>query len=125
MLIDGLKSTAGGGGFESTGTSQKLGNYSLALLGVNNPSAENSQTVLARINPHTRPSKANLCGAVNLVKLAGDNYANTLSVNSQSIINGEDMLVCGFGGGDTIDGSGVMKSLNAAQTQPATQPPAP
>ena len=106
VLIDGLKLTAAGGGFESTGTSQKLGSYSLALLGVNNPSAENSQTVLARINPlYTRPSKANLCGAVNLVKLAGDNYANTLSVNSQSIINGEDMLVCGFGGGDTIDGS--------------------
>lgn len=106
VLIDGLKSTAGGGGFESTETSQKLGNYSLALLGVNNPSAENSQTVLARINPlYTRPSKANLCGAVNLVKLAGDNYANTLTVNSQSIINGEDMLVCGFGGGDTIHGS--------------------
>ena len=106
VLIDGLQATAGGGGFESTGTSQKLGDYSLALLGVNNPSAENSQTVLARINPlYTRPSNANLCGAVNLIKLAGDKYANTLSVNGQSIINGEDMLVCGFGGGDTIHGS--------------------
>ena len=106
VMIDGLDATAAGSGFSASVSGQKLVNYNLALRGFEVANLEQSRTTLARINPlYTRPSSANLCGAANYVKLAGTSAAETLVVQESSTHSGEDMLICGFGGGDHITGA--------------------
>lgn len=108
VLIDGLNANAAGAGFSVTASGQKLANYQLALRGYQVANLEQSRSTLARINPlYTRPSAANLCGAANYVKLAGTNQADTLVVQTSALNNGDDMLICGFGGGDHITGTGA------------------
>ena len=106
VMIDGLDATAAGSGFSASVSGQKLVDYNLALRGFEVANVEQSRTTLARINPlYTRPSSANLCGAANYVKLAGTSAADTLVVQQGSTHSGEDMLICGFGGGDHITGA--------------------
>jgi len=106
-LLDGLDGSANGGGFAATPTGDgEMVGFALTLRGLASRSFSQPDNGHTRISPlYSRPSDLDLCGAANMVKLAGTTGADTLTMAIGQVQAGEDVLICGFGGGDTIRGS--------------------
>jgi len=106
-LLDGLDGSANGGGFAATPTADgEMVGFALTLRGLASRSFSQPDNGHTRISPlYSRPSDLDLCGAANMVKLAGTTGADTLTMAIGQVQAGEDVLICGFGGGDTIRGS--------------------
>mgnify|MGYP003334812271 FL=1 len=106
-LLDGLDGSASGGGFAATPTGDdEMVAFALTLRGLASRSFSQPDNGHTRISPlYSRPSDLELCGAANMVKLAGSAGADTLTMAIGQVQAGEDVLICGFGGGDTIRGS--------------------
>ena len=115
-ILDGLDGTEAGGGFSaSTNSNNKSASFTLSLKGHSRVTYRQQDTVRSRVNPlYARPSENSLCDASNLVKLNGSsNTADTLVIAIGQVQAGEDILICGWGlgnsavgaAGDTITGS--------------------
>jgi len=119
-MIDGLDGGATGGGFNSEAINNKMARYTLAIKGKVAQTLEPLMNGHTRISPlFTRPSDLNLCGAANLVKLSGDSTQENISIDVNQIKEGEDILICGFGGGDTIKGSWANDILECGSSSDA------
>ena len=117
-LLDGLDGSATDGGFAiSASQDGKLANFTLALKGHATVKYGLSTGARSRISPlFSRPSEGSLCEASNMVKLQGDSGANTLSTTTITAVVGEDILICGYGGGDTISGSSANDIIEGGDT---------
>lgn len=120
-LLDGLDGSAGGGGFAATPTGDgEMVSFALTLRGQASRSFSQPDSGNTRISPlYSRPSDLELCGAANMVKLAGSAGADTLTMQIGQVNLGEDVLICGFGGGDTIRGSQANDILECGGTDTA------
>jgi len=120
-LLDGLDGNSGGGGLVvSNPLSQdgKHASFSLALKGHSTVKYGSITGARTRISPlYSRPSDGSLCEASNLVNVAGKaGEADTITVPLAQINNGEDVLICGYGGGDNITGSDANDIIEAGDT---------
>jgi len=104
--------SATGGGFsinqnEVLASEGKHLSFTLALKGHATARYGRATGARTRISPlYSRPSDGSLCEASNLVNVAGKpGEADNISVPLSQIKSGEDVLICGYGGGDTITGS--------------------
>ncbi|MCF8133044.1 MAG: hypothetical protein K9J72_07975 [Synechococcus sp. Tobar2m-G35] len=106
-LLDGLDGGAESGGFLATPEPDgEMVSFKLTLRGQASRSFSQPDRGHTRISPlYSRPSDLDLCGAANMVKLAGTASADDLTMQIGQVNLGEDVLICGFGGGDTIRGS--------------------
>ena len=122
-MIDGLNGASLEGGFSATPSSDgKHTSFTLALKGHATVKYGSITGARTRISPlYSKPSIGSLCDASNLVKVAGKaDQADTLSVPIEQIKDGEDVLVCGYGGGDTITGSSANDIMEAGDTGEST-----
>ena len=122
-LLDGLDGESADGGFSATtSTDGKHASFTLALKGHATVKYGSITGARTRISPlYSKPSIGSLCDASNLVKVAGKaDQADTLSVPIEQIKDGEDVLVCGYGGGDTITGSSANDIMEAGDTGEST-----
>ena len=117
-LLDGLDGSADAGGFDvSPSQDGKFANFTLALKGHATVKYGLSTGARSRISPlFSRPSEGSLCDASNMVKIQGDTSANDLSTTSNNAVVGEDILICGYGGGDTITGSDANDIIEGGDT---------
>lgn len=107
-MLDGLDGDSAGGGFSAApSTDGKHASFTLALKGHATVKYGSIAGARTRISPlYSRPSDGSLCDASNLVKVAGNaEEADVITVPVAQINSGEDVLVCGYGGGDSITGS--------------------
>lgn len=120
-LLDGLDGSAGGGGFVATPSADgELVGFNLSLRGLASRSFSQADSGHTRISPlYSRPSDLDLCGAANLVRLSGTSSADDLTMQIGQVNLGEDVLICGFGGGDTIRGSQANDILECGGTDTA------
>ena len=125
-LLDGLDGTADeGGGFISssnTSNSSKYADFILALKGHATVKYGQVTAARSRISPlYTRPTVNSLCDASNMVKVKGTSGPDTdLSAENISVLRGEDILLCGYGGGDSITGSSANDIIEAGDTGSST-----
>lgn len=125
-LLDGLDGTVNeGGGFISssnTSNSPKYTDFILALKGHATVKYGQVTAARSRISPlYTRPSVNSLCDASNMVKVKGTSGPDTnLSAENISVLRGEDILLCGYGGGDVIAGSSANDIIEAGDTGSST-----
>lgn len=109
-ILDGLDGTdLSKAGFKVTalGTNNKAVSFTITLK-EHTVSQVYKQTDAsrARILPlFNRPNDYSLCIGNSYIKLAGTSDAESLQVADGEINEGEDILICGYGGGDTITGS--------------------
>ena len=99
-IVDGLDSSAAGGGFTATASSDnKQVNFTISLKGHARITYSQQDAARTRISPlYTRPSENSLCEASNLVKLAGSSTsADNLVMAIGQVAVGEDILICGGG----------------------------
>lgn len=118
-MLDGLDGTSSDGGFSaSPSTDSKYTSFILALKGHATVKYGSVAGARTRISPlYSRPSDGSLCDASNLVKVAGTaEEADVITVPIAQINSGEDVLVCGYGGGDTITGSSANDIIEAGDT---------
>ena len=123
LILDGLDATSSGGGFSATPSSDgKHTSFTLSLKGHATIKYGSITGARTRINPlYTKPSDGSLCDASNLVKVAGNaDEADEITVPIAQINSGEDVLVCGYGGGDTITGSNANDIIEAGETGSST-----
>ena len=110
-LLDGLEGTVEeGDGFiaiTNTANSSKYTDFILSLKGHATVKYGQVTATRSRISPlYTRPTINSLCDASNMVKVKGTSGPDTnLSAENISVLRGEDILLCGYGGGDSITGS--------------------
>ena len=125
-LLDGLDGTVDeGGGFISssnTANSSKYTDFILALKGHATVKYGQVTSARSRISPlYTRPSVNSLCDASNMVKVKGTSGPDSnLSAENISVLRGEDILLCGYGGGDSITGSNANDIIEAGDTGSST-----
>ena len=125
-LLDGLDGTVDeGGGFISssnTSNSSKYADFILALKGHATVKYGQVTAARSRISPlYTRPTVNSLCDASNMVKVKGTSGPDTdLSAENISVLRGEDILLCGYGGGDSITGSSANDIIEAGDTGSST-----
>ena len=108
VLLDGLDGNKNGNGFTATASSDaKKASFSIALKGHStNLTYRQSDSARTRINPYqSRPSGNKLCVADNYIRLEGTENADVLEMGIGEVLEGEDILICGRGGNDTITGS--------------------
>ena len=109
QILDGLDRSKPGGGFNINGVSSngKEVSFELALRGhALNSTYIQEDATQARITPlFIRPSEYSYCTGNAFVKLQGTSEAEELTIQSGNIDIGEDILICGNGGGDEITGS--------------------
>ena len=111
LIVDGLSSTASGGGFSENTT----GKYTLLTIikGLSSRVYSMSIGAKARINKlYSKPSINSLC-SLNTLKISG-------SVDTADILNDSDygaltgnLLICGNGGGDSIHGTAARDIIEA------------
>jgi len=116
-ILDGL----GGDGFTvNPSEDQKYASYILELKGHTTKKHGHDIPTAARtrISPlYARPSDGSLCEASNLVNVAGKiEVPDIITVPLAQIKNGEDVLVCGYGGGDIITGSSANDIIEAGNS---------
>ena len=125
-LLDGLAGTVEeGGGFiasSNTANSPKYTDFILALKGRATVKYGQVTAARSRISPlYTRPSVNSLCDASNMVKVKGTSGADmNLSSENISVLRGEDILLCGYGGGDSITGSDANDIIEAGDAGSST-----
>ena len=109
QILDGLDQSKPGGGFNINGVSPngKEVSFELALRGhALNSTYIQEDATQARITPlFIRPSEYSYCTGNAFVKLEGTSEPEELTIQSGNIEVGEDILICGNGGGDEITGS--------------------
>ncbi|MHA3961041.1 prepilin-type N-terminal cleavage/methylation domain-containing protein [Synechococcus sp. LTW-G] len=95
----------------TTNTSKSL-RINLCIKGISTQTFEGETNTYSRISPiFSYPNATSLCSDQNLTiegfyKLSGgDSSANTLSVPQGEVPEDQDVLICGYGGGDNIEGS--------------------
>lgn len=111
-ILDGLDGNSDDGGFsinqnEVLASEGKHLSFTLALKGHSTVRYGTATGARTRISPlYSKPSDGSLCEASNLVNVAGKaGEPDNISVPLSQIKSGEDVLICGYGGGDTITGS--------------------
>ena len=109
-ILDGLDGTnLSTSGFQVTalGANHKAASFTITLKGhALSHSYKQADASQARILPlFNRPNDFTLCIGNSYIKLAGKSEAESLQVADGEINEGEDILICGYGGGDTITGS--------------------
>ncbi|MFL2514952.1 MAG: hypothetical protein ACJ0GX_00020 [Parasynechococcus sp.] len=124
-LLDGLDGTVEeGGGFilgSNTANSSKYTDFVLALKGHATVKYGQVTAARSRISPlYTRPTVKSLCDASNMVKVKGTSGNDTISAQNISVLRGEDILLCGYGGGDNITGSDANDIIEAGDTGSST-----
>ena len=124
-LLDGLDGTdEEGGGFISssnTANSAKYTDFILALKGHATVKYGQVTSARSRISPlYTRPTVNSLCDASNMVKVKGTSGNDTISAQNISVLRGEDILLCGYGGGDEITGSNANDIIEAGDSGSST-----
>lgn len=109
QILDGLDQSKPGGGFNLNGVSNngKEVSFELALRGhALNSTYIQEDATQARITPlFIRPSEYSYCTGNAFVKLAGTPDSEELTIRAGNVDVGEDILICGNGGGDQITGS--------------------
>lgn len=118
VVADRLSSTATGGGFSitvPTGSAFKFASeISLSFKGSQTTGFNFSSSGFARINPlFLLPNDVSSCILANNFALMGTSTSNSLTLSSPG-------LICGEGGGDTINGSSGDDILEAGNTGGAT-----
>ena len=125
-LLDGLDGTVDeGGGFISSSNTANTSKYADFILGLKGHATVKYGQVTAahsRISPlYTRPTVNSLCDASNMVKVKGTSGPDTdLSAENISVLRGEDILLCGYGGGDNITGSEANDIIEAGDAGSST-----
>lgn len=108
-ILDGLDGQSPDGGFtiQNLSTDGKYVSFTLTLKGHATVKYGNVSGARSRISPlYSRPSDGSLCDASNLVNVSGKaEEKDIMIVPIAQIKSGEDVLVCGNGGGDYITGS--------------------
>jgi len=108
VLLDGLDGNQPDNGFTATASSNsKKASFTIYLQGhATNRTYQQSDSARTRINPYqSRPSENKLCVADNYIRLEGTEEADVLEMGIGEVLEGEDILICGRGGDDTITGS--------------------
>lgn len=110
-LVDGLGSNCDLDVI-SNGTVSKSLSFNLCLQGIGQQTFRGSASTYSRISPvFSYPNSTSLCSDQDLsiegfYKLSGgDSNSNTLAVPQGAVPADQDVLICGYGGGDTIEGS--------------------
>ena len=114
-ILDGLDGNSTDGGFTVTSNDGKYASFTLALKGHATVKYGSVTGARSRISPlYSRPSDGSLCDASNLVNVPGKaGEADDITVPIANIKAGEDVLVCGYGGGDKITGSDANDIIEA------------
>jgi len=114
-VLDGLDDKKAGNGFDAStiNQNQRKVTFRLSLKGHHsNITFSQADSSRARISPlFSRPSENSLCSAANYVRLEGTTGADTLEMSIGQVLAGEDVLICGRGGGDTITGSDLANDI--------------
>lgn len=109
QILDGLDNSQPGGGFNLNGVSSngKEVSFELALRGhALHSTYIQEDATQARITPlFIRPNEYSYCTGNAFVKLEGTSESEELTVRAGNVDVGEDILICGNGGGDEITGS--------------------
>lgn len=109
QLLDGLAENAIGHGFniDSLGSNGKRVSFDLTLSGRTlQKTYSQVDATLARIMPlFVRPSESTYCDGNTYVKIRGDATRQSHAIALGAIQEGDDILICGEGGGDIIAGS--------------------
>ena len=137
MLADGMEpksaSDPDGCGFKTNNqsiTSKSL-QATFCITGVGEQQFKADLNTYSRISPiFSYPNATSLCSDQNLTiegfyKLSGgDSDANNLSVPQGEVPEDQDVLICGYGGGDTIEGSTGNDVLEAGDLTGSSHPSA-
>lgn len=128
-IVDGLSDTCTLSTTNIASTSKSL-NFNLCLLGIGSQRFQASTRTYSRISPvYSYPNSNSLCSDQNLsiegfYKLSGgDEQANTLRVPQGAVPDNQDVLICGYGGGDSIEGSLSNDVLEAGDIPNSTTNP--
>ena len=113
---------------DTSNTSKSL-RINLCIKGISTQTFEGETSTYSRISPiFSYPSATSLCSDQNLTiegfyKLSGgDSDANNLSVPQGEVPGDQDVLICGYGGGDTIEGSTGNDVLEAGDLTGSSHP---
>ena len=128
-IVDGLGNTCTLSTSNSASTSKSL-NFTLCIQGIGTQKFQASTSTYSRISPvYSYPNSNSLCSDTNLsiegfYKLSGgDSNANTLEVPQGAVPADQDVLICGYGGGDSIEGSSSNDVLEAGDLPSSTVNP--
>ena len=122
-MLDGLDAGSTDGGFSAQPSADgKHASFMLALKGHATVKYGSIAGARTRISPlYSRPSEGSLCDASNLVNVPGKaGWADVITVPIAQINSGEDVLVCGYGGGDNITGSDANDIIESGDTGSST-----
>ena len=128
-LIEATESTAACSLTTSTTSSgvSKTLQFNLCLQGIASKGYTQAATTHSRISPvFTYPTLTSLCSNENLTiegfyKLSGGTPdAELLEVPQGAVEADQDVLICGYGGGDTINGSTANDVLEGGEKDPET-----
>lgn len=119
-MLDGLDN--GGLLINEISADSNFVKFQLSLKGHGTRSYGNATGARTRISPlYSRPSEGSLCEASNLVNVSGQpGVADTITVPIAQIKAGEDVLICGYGGGDNITGSHANDIIEAGDRGEST-----
>ena len=127
-LVDGLSNSCDLEVLTTAGVSKSLA-FKLCLQGVGQQTFRGSASTYSRISPvFSYPNSTSLCSDQDLsiegfYKLSGgDSNSNTLAVPQGAVPADQDVLICGYGGGDTIEGSLANDVLEAGDLPSSTTP---
>lgn len=122
-LVDGMTSSCMLSVSSSTSGVSKSLRYELCIRGLTNYSYAQSVNTYSRISPvFSYPNTNSLCSDAFLTiegfyKLeGGTTSADTLELPSNGLSQYDDILICGYGGGDTINGSTANDVLEAGDS---------
>jgi hypothetical protein len=128
-LVDGMNSTCSLSVTTSTNGVSKSLRYRLCMRGLTNYSYAQSVNTYSRISPvFSYPNTNSLCSDEFLTiegfyKLeGGTTSADLLELPSTGLSAYDDILICGYGGGDTINGSTANDVLEAGDSGTSPEP---
>ena len=126
-LVDGLTSSCSLTTTASASGSSKSLTYNLCIKGLTGNGYSQSVSSQSRISPvFSYPTATSLCSNKTLsiegfYKLGGGTAsAETLEVPQGAVPANQDVLICGYGGGDTITGSTANDVLEGGDKNPET-----
>jgi hypothetical protein len=121
LLVDGLDGDAAGSGFQANSNDSKSFTFSLALKGLSTRTYSQDAGVHSRVNPlYPRPGEGSLCGGGMYNWAVGSTTgADTLSVPIGALTSEDEVLMCGKGGGDIINGSDTNDILECGDGSPS------
>jgi hypothetical protein len=127
-LVDGLGENCTLEVLTAAPVSKSL-SFRLCLKGIGQQTFSGTASTYSRISPvFSYPNATSLCSDQDLsiegfYKLSGgDSNSNTLAVPQGAVPADQDVLICGYGGGDTIEGSSANDVLEAGDLPGGTPP---